>query len=115
MDTSFTIRPRPGVRSFTRDKLPARAPVETEHAVKTVAAAADIGDEQRERHPDHPPHDVVVDPESREVINRENDIRAQSETHEHPDQALARIRAYRTAPSEHETNPPPETHANIKA
>ena len=34
--------------------------------------------EQREQRPDHARHDVVVDPESREVINRENDVRAQS-------------------------------------
>ena len=31
--------------------------------------------EQRDRRHDHAPHDVVADPESREVINRENDVR----------------------------------------
>ena len=61
-----------------RDRSPTR-PVETElDADKTVAATGDGGNEQRERRQEHAPHDVVVDPESREVINRENDVRAQS-------------------------------------
>ena len=46
------------------------------------------------------PHDVVVDPESREVINRENDVRAHADEREHPDQALLRYRAYQPARSE---------------
>ena len=77
MDASFTIKPNAAVPKFTpRDRSPAR-PIETElDAAKTVTAAGDGGNEQRERHPDHTPHDVVVDPESREVINRENDVRA---------------------------------------
>ena len=70
-------------------------PSSTPH--KTVAATGDGGNEQRERRPDHCPHDVVADPESREVINRENDVRAQSAEREHPDQALLRYRAYRPA------------------
>jgi hypothetical protein len=39
----------------------------------------------------------VVDPESREVINRENDVRAHAQSREHPDQALLRYRAYQPA------------------
>ena len=77
MDSSFTIKPNAAVPKFTpRDRSPAR-PIETElDAAKTVTATGDGGQEQHERHPDHMPHDVVVDPESREVINRENDVRA---------------------------------------
>ena len=92
------------------------ASIETElDAEKTVTAAGDGGQEQRERHPDHMPHDVVVDPESREVINRENDVRAHAEEREHPDQALLRYRAYQPARSESDNTAPIEPHANIKA
>jgi hypothetical protein len=116
MDGSFTIKPNAAVPKFTsRDRSPAR-PVETElDAAKSVAAAGDGGHDQRERRPDHAPHDVVADPESRELINRENDVRARSAEGEHPDQALLRYRAYRPAKSESDNTPPAEPHANIKA
>jgi hypothetical protein len=116
MDSSFTIKPNTAVPKFTpRDRSPAR-PVATElDAEKTVTATGDSGHEQRERHPDHVPHDVVVDPESREVINRENDVRAHAHEREHPDQALLRYRAYRPARSESDNTVSIEPHANIKA
>ena len=117
MDGSFTIKPNTAVPKFAaRDRSPTR-PVETElDADKTVAAIGDGANEQRERRQEHAPHDVVADPESREVINRENDVRAQSVEREHPDQALLRNRAYRPALSESDNNTPPaEPHANIKA
>ena len=116
MDGSFTIKPNTPVAKFTsRDRSAAR-PVETElEASKAVNTANDSGNEQRERRSDHMPHDVVADPESREVINRENDVRAQSDEREHPDQALLRYRAYRPAKSESDNPAPAEPHANIKA
>jgi hypothetical protein len=58
---------------------------------------------------------VVVDPQSREVINRENDVRTQSSAREHPDQALLRQRAYRPARDDAEPACAAEPHANIKA
>ncbi len=113
MDGSFTIKPNVPVPKFTpRDRSPAR-PVATElDAAKTVAATGD-GAEQRERRHEHAPHDVIADPESREVINRENDVRAHAER-DHPDQALLRLRAYRPR-IEPEHPSPAEPHANIKA
>jgi hypothetical protein len=116
MDGSFTIKPNTPVAKFTsRDRSAAR-PVETElDAAKAVSTANDSGNEQRERRGDHMPQDVVADPESREVINRENDVRAQSGEREHPDQALLRYRAYRPAKSESDNTSPAEPHANIKA
>jgi hypothetical protein len=116
MDGSFPIKPNAAAAKFTpRDRSPAR-PADTElDAAKTVTATNDGGTEQRERRPDHMPHDVVADPESREVINRENDVRAQSAEREHPDQALLRTRAYRPARSESDNTLPAEPHANIKA
>jgi hypothetical protein len=116
MDSSFTIKPNAAVAKFTpRERQPAR-PIATElDAAKTVTAAEDSGD-RRERPHDHLPHDVVADPESREVINRENDIRAHAEEREHPDQALLRLRAYRPAVASEADQPKPdEPHANIKA
>lgn len=117
MDGSFPIKPNAAVPKFTpRDRSPAR-PAETElNAAKTVTAAGDGGHEQRERRPDHTPHDVVVDPESREVINRENDVRTHSDEPPHPDQALLRYRAYQPARLESDNTPAAaEPHANIKA
>jgi hypothetical protein len=116
MDGSFPIKPNAAVPKFTqRDRSPAR-PVETElDATKSVTVAGDGNNDQRERRPDHAPHDVVVDPESREVINRENDIRAQSAEREHPDQALLRTRAYRPARSESDITAAAEPRSNIKA
>lgn len=116
MDSSFTIKPNAAVPKFTaRERQPSRDAVATElDADKTVTATSD-GGEHRERPHDHLPHDVVATPESREVINRENDIRAHAEEREHPDQALLRLRAYRPAATSPESPAPAEPHANIKA
>jgi hypothetical protein len=117
MDSSFTIKPNAAVPKFTpRERSPSR-PIETElDASKTVTATGDSGHEQRDHHPDHMPHDVVVDPESREVINRENDVRAHAGEPVHPDQALLRYRAYHhPARTETDNTAAPEPHANIKA
>jgi hypothetical protein len=116
MDSSFTIKPNTAVAKFTPRERPPARPIATElDAEKAVTATDDGGQEQHERHHDHMPHDVVVDPESREVINRENDVRAHTEEREHPDQALLRYRAYRPARSESDNTASSEPHANIKA
>ena len=116
MDGSFTIKPNAPVAKFTSRDRSAVRPVETEiDSAKAVTAVSDGSNEQPEGRGDHLPHDVVADPESREVINRENDVRAQSAEREHPDQALLRYRAYRPAKSESDNTPSPEPHANIKA
>lgn len=117
MDSSFTIKPRPGVHKYApRDPVPLREAVDTGlDAVQSASGTNDGGGEQREPRHEHMPHDVVADPESREVINRENDVRAQADGREHPDQALLRFRAYRPALAESDSTPPAEPHANIKA
>jgi len=117
MDSSFTIKPNAGVPKFTpRERSPARhVATELDHH-KTVGAVGDGLHDQRERHPDHLPHDVVADPESREVINRENDVRTHADEPPHPDQALLRQRAYRhPARGESDNTAASESHANIKA
>ena len=115
MDGNFTIKPAAVPKFMPRDRSPTR-PIATDLDATKSVAAVDEGNDQRERGQDHLPHDVVVDPESREVINRENDIRNQADNREHPDQALLRLRAYRPA-TRPETDPPAPTepHANIKA
>ena len=126
MDGSFTIKPRPGVPKAygVRDPLPVREAVETElDATRTIAATGDGGAPQRDprheshkqSHPDHAPHDVVADPESRDVIYRENDVRTHANDPVHPDQALLRLRAYRPARADTEGPSDDESHANIKA
>ena len=119
MDNSFTIKPRAGVqKSYSlRDPVPVREAVETDlDTTRTVTATDGSSGQQHDpHHPDHAPHDVVVDPESREVINRENDVRAQASDREHPDQALLRLRAYRPVRHDDENLPANEPHANIKA
>ena len=115
---NFTIKPRPGVAKAyaPRDPVPVREAVETDlDAAKAVAAAGDGGAHQRDPRHDHVPHDVVADPESREVILRENDVRTHVNEPVHPDQALLRLRAYRAPRAEAETPPDAEPHANIKA
>ena len=114
MDSSFTIRPRVGVQQFT-SRDPRQAP-ETELSVDKIVAAAN-GDhseaDHREQRHDHAPPDVIADPEARDVIMRENDIRNQAG--EHPDQALLRLRAYRPAQADAIPSDSNEPHANIKA
>jgi hypothetical protein len=130
MDGNFTIRPRPGVqKAYTpRDPVPVRETVETELAADKAAAAAGDGgapqrdprqgsrqDSRQESRHDPAPHDVVADPESRQVILRENDVRTHANEPTHPDQALLRLRAYRPAPAETEPRAETEPHANIQA
>ena len=114
MDSSFTVRPRVGVQQFT-SRDPRQAP-ETELSVDKIVAATngDHGDtEHREQRQDHAPPDVIADPEARDVIMRENDIRNQAG--EHPDQALLRLRAYRPVQTDTVPAAANEPHANIKA
>jgi hypothetical protein len=120
MDGSFAIKPRPGLpKAYApRDPVPVREAVETDlDAAKAVAAAGDGGGggggSQREPRHDHVPHDVVADPQSREVILRENDVRTHANEPIHPDQAL-QLRAYRAQRSD-DGPPDGEPHANIKA
>src|SRR5262245_46068391 len=117
MDSSFTIKPSPGVAQnrAPRDPVPVREAVETELVgTKTVTPSGDSGakDEGRKDEAardgdhghDHAPHDLVADPESRDVIYRERDIRALDR--QLPDQALLRQRAYhRLTPTQFEAVP----------
>lgn len=118
MDSSFTIKPRPGVQKTyaPRDPVPVREAIETDlDAAKAVAASGDGGARQRDPRHDQTPHDVVADPESREVIYRENDVRTHANEPAHPDQALLRLRAYGSVRADTEGPPDSEPQANIEA
>ncbi len=129
MDGSISIKPpAPAGKSLAaRDPVTVREATELDRS-KTVTPAGNdsrnndtrhneqrSGD-QRGDHPDHPPPDLLADPESREVIYRERDVRAADRAH--PDQALLRQRAYRPAPAAADDSvpaPPPDPHADLKA
>jgi len=114
MDNSFAIKPRPGTPQFPqRDS--ARKREEPEAAEDTAHDAAPAGHDGGDPHDRHAPPDIAVDPESRAVINRANDISAQDRHRGHPDQALLRFRAYRPAPPAGGEHPHDEPHANLKA
>lgn len=118
MDSNLTIKPSTGVKKTfgLRDPVPVREAVETElDAAKSVTAAGDDGAQQHSPRHEHAPQEMVADPESREIINRENDIRASAVERDHPDQALLRQRAYQPARNSAEIPAAPEPHANIKA
>jgi hypothetical protein len=127
MDSSISFKPSLaalGKPHAVRDPVAVREAVATDlDGAKAVAAAGDGGahhDEQRgghsREHPEHPPQDVVVDPESRDVLYRERDVRS---TDQLSQQALMQLRAYQPAhPPAAEADGAPTTaepHADIKA
>ena len=93
---------------------------------KTVSTAGDSGDKDddakrdsqhgakdHEHRPEHALQDLVADPNSRDVIYRERDVRATDR--EHPDHALMRLRAYRPVVPESTPLPSDDPHADIRA
>jgi hypothetical protein len=115
MDSSFTIRLHPVAprTNAPRNPVAVREAVETDLGPTKAVTAAEH--DPRDPNREHLPHDVIADPESREVINRENDIRSPELAREHPDQALLRQRAYRPTSVEADHPSDNEPHANIKA
>jgi hypothetical protein len=131
MDSSFTVRPRPGAPSTyaPRDPVPVREATPTDlNGARAVTASSDgqqgrqdrPGHERQEKNQEksadsHPEHHetVVVDPENRAAIFRERDVRSAERAH--PDDALMRRRAYGPAPSPAPGAAASEPHADIKA
>ena len=129
MDSSFIIKPGAPVAASRalRDPVAVRqtadVPLTGDKAVTALHGNSSRDRDARddrgggpapERKPEHAPADLVTDPDSRDVIYRERDVRAVER--EHPDQALLRQRAYHAlplaeAPAAAEDNP----HADIKA
>jgi hypothetical protein len=127
MDSGISIKPPRPPALAARDPVTVREAVATDLDVsKAAAATGDSGNRHNDQRPgdrrhDQPgsdplPQDVVVDPESRDVIYRERDVRKADR--EHPDQALLRQRAYRPAlptPADQTPAAPDDPHADIKA
>jgi hypothetical protein len=130
MDSSFAIKPPPGIAQTraVRDPVTVRAAVDTELVgSRTVGGASGRGEKDdnpkqddqhgtrdHESRTEHAPQDLVADPDSRDVIYRERDVRASDR--EHPDHALMRLRAYRPAILDEEPAPSPaDPHADIRA
>lgn len=129
MDSSFVIKPLPGVGQSRalRDPVLVRGTVDTDLiGSKTVnsfgdGAGRDGGSKQDGQHgpkdqearPDHAPQDLVADPDSRDVIYRERDVRALDR--QHPDHALLRLRAYRPAVADPLPAPSDDPHADFQA
>ena len=134
MDSSFVIKPRAPVhKSYApRDPVPVRASIETELDTSRTVNATGSGDDKQSdqgrddgqgRHDDprsdHASYEVAVDPDNRDKLFRERDVRAADR--EHPDQALLRQRAYghtqagRLMPARGEILPAAESHADIEA
>jgi hypothetical protein len=116
MDSSFSIKPRPGARKAyaPRDPVPVRGAVETDlDTSRSVAATGDGTGKHGDPRSNHPARELVVDPDNQEKIFRQRDVRASER--EHPDQALQRRRAYASAKPGSETAKPDENHADIEA
>lgn len=128
MDASISIKPPPvaGKSLAARDPVTVREAAATDLGpAKAVTAPGDRGTGHRDPHPhgqrqdgspgEHPeraPADVLANPESRDVLYRERDIRAEDRAH--PDQALLRQRAYRPAAAA-VADTAPDPHADLKA
>jgi hypothetical protein len=127
MDSGISIKPPRPPALAARDPVTVRETVATDLGVsKAAAATGDSGNRRNDQQPgdrrrdqsgsDPLPQDLVVDPESRDVIYQERDVRRADR--EHPDQALLRQRAYRPTPStpaDQTPAPPTDPHADIKA
>ncbi len=101
MDSSFVVRPRSALHGpGPRDPVPVRQADTDLNPSRAVNAAGDTTDRERQRQRDQRqdpmPHDAGLDPETRERLFRERDVR--SDGGEHPDQALLRQRAYGRPP-----------------
>ena len=128
MDSSFAIKPRPGVSPRahpSRDPVAVRETADTDlDPAKIVAATADGGAKQNNNAPqDHgAPHDeatareLVVDPKGQEVLFGAVDVRAEH-ADQSPNQALMGLRAYQQhqVPKEEPKPSDADPHADIEA
>jgi hypothetical protein len=122
MDSSFTIKPRPGVSpraNVSRDPVAVRETIDTElDPAKIVAATTDGGGKQSNDgpHDEASAREVVIDPKGQEVLFGAVDVRAEH-ADQSPNQALMRLRAYRQhqVPKEDQKSADDDPHADIEA
>lgn len=109
MDTSFTIKPRDTVGRAVHDRASTVrtdiAPSQSVTAAAAVQALRPAGGAAEHARPG-----VSIDPDTQDVINRVREDR--EKRRRAPDQALSRMRAYRTAPGTADADP--HSHADIE-
>jgi hypothetical protein len=98
MDAGITIKPNAGV--VPQDYAPSIAatpdPAATElPPSKTVTPSAATTPARND--PQSTTHEVIIDPQTREVIYRVIDVRSRQVVRQVPDEALLRVRAYTKA------------------
>ena len=111
MDAGITIRPTPSVVSqdYAATPVAQAEPVATElPAAKTVTPVATRND--------LPPttHEVLIDPQTREIIYRVIDVRSRQVIRQVPDEALLRVRAYARALASGETPSKAQSQADLE-
>jgi uncharacterized FlaG/YvyC family protein len=103
MESGLTIQPTTNV---LQTSVAASTPTQTQHAVesdlssaKAVQATQNVApaNNNAARAEDLFRHDIIIDPQSREVIFRVIDVRSRQVVRQVPDEALLRLRAYARA------------------
>jgi uncharacterized FlaG/YvyC family protein len=121
MGSGLTIQPATQV---LQTSAVASSPAKAQHAVesdlspaKSVQAAETVAPAHNEvaRAEDLFRHDIIIDPQSREVIFRVIDVRSRQVVRQVPDAALLRLRAYARALADRSSAAAAEHRANVKA
>ena len=98
MDAGITVKPNAGVvvQSYAPPMAASSDPTATElPAAKAVTPAAATAPARNDVQ--STTHEVIIDPQTREVIYRVIDVRSRQVVRQVPDEALLRIRAYARA------------------
>ena len=102
MDAGITIKPNAGValQDYAPPTVVSPDPNATElPASKAVTAAAAVTPARNDvqAQSQSTTHEVIIDPQTREVIYRVIDVRSRQVVRQVPDEALLRVRAYAAA------------------
>lgn len=98
MDAGITIKPSAGVvlQDYAPSLVVSPDPNATElPAAKAVTPSAPTTPARND--PQSTTHEVIIDPQTREVIYRVIDVRSRQVVRQVPDEALLRVRAYAAA------------------
>jgi hypothetical protein len=99
MDTGVSIRPNANVapQSYAPAAVTSPDPATTTDLPATKAVAASNAATETRNDAPATAHEVVIDPQTREVIYRVIDVRSRQVVRQVPDEALLRTRAYAQA------------------
>ena len=116
MDTGITIKPNPSVAAsgYAPPTAASSQPTQTElPAAKTVTPPAETTTLRNDAPANI--HEVIIDPQSREVIYRVLDARTRQVVRQVPDEALLRMRAYARALANGDSTAKAEYQADFEA